>query len=122
MGDEADLIIGKKANMIPLFAVALTIILNIGTGVWFASGIEQRMRHVEDRQIDFAHDVGRLDQAREATNLHMSQLDDQFKEIDKKLGAILTIMQDPAEPEPDQGGVETHTAPQQNFQKPPTRR
>lgn len=113
---------GKKGGVVPLLAVALTIVLNIGTGVWFASGIEQRMHHVEDRLLDQAHDIGRLDQAREATNLHMSQLDDKFKDIDQKLGAILSIMQDPAPaPEPD-SGVETHTAPQQNFQKPPGRR
>lgn len=125
MGDETEAIIGKKGSMIPVFAVAITIVLNIGTGVWFASGIEQRMRHVEDKQLDFAHDVGRLDQAREQTNLHMKDLDDHYKNLDDKVSAILGIVEQwdqSGPPAPDQGGVETHTAPPQNFQKPPGRR
>lgn len=123
MGDETEAIIGK-GSMIPVFAVAITIILNIGTGVWFASGIEQRMRRVEDKQLDFSHDVGRLDQAREQTNLHMKDLDDHYKNLDDKVSAILGIVEqwDQSGPPAPEQGVETHTAPQPNFQRPPVRR
>lgn len=104
------------------WSVLVALVLNLVAGVWFASGLEQRVLRVENRQIEFASDVGRLDQARESTNLHMTQLDDQFKEIDKKLNAILSIMQDQG-PQADDapagnGGVETKSVPPQNFTKP----
>lgn len=123
MADEPVELNAKKLGMIPLLGVAVTIFLNIATGVWFASGMDQRMRNVEGQQINFAHDLGRLDAAREQTNLHMAQLDGQYKNLDDKISAILGIVQQwNQDPPPDGGGGETHTAPQQNFQKPPARR
>lgn len=105
------------------WSVLVALVLNLVAGVWFASGLEQRVSRVENRQIEFASDVGRLDQARETATLHMSHLDDQFGDIDKKLNAILGFLSDRGGPQPDDpqagnGGVETKVSPPQNFTKP----
>lgn len=119
MVEDVDPSLARPFRDIP-WSVMIALVLNLVAGVWFASGLEQRVLRVETRQIEQAADIGRLDRAREDANVHMTKLDDQFRSVDDKLGAILTILQqDQSAPPSEPSGV---AAPPQNFQKPPARR
>lgn len=121
MVEDADPPVARPFRDIP-WSVMIALVLNLVAGVWFASGMDQRIIRVETRQVEQAADIGRLDRAREDTNLHVSKLDSRLDNMDSKLQAILDIVQqwDPP-PTPDSQQPEQR-APAPNFRKPPAPR
>lgn len=99
-----------------LTALTVALILNLGVGIWYFSGLEHRVRDVETQVVQQRSDIGRLDSFREAAQLRMAHTDDLLKDIGDKVGAILDVVTgaDPG----GNSGVETRPA-QPNFQRSP---
>lgn len=111
----------RNAIIATLVGVSITGLIQIGGMIWYMSwrdattdsrlsSIERqitslndekqktdtfdtRLSTVEGRQVAFAQDVGRLDQARENTDKHLVHVDDQLDEVGRNVATILDIVQ-----------------------------
>lgn len=101
------------ASVIPLLGMIAYISQTEGR-------FDVRLSTVESRQVTFASDVGRLDQARENTDIHLTKVDGKMSDMDGKISAILDILQRWEQSPAENNGGETRSAP--NFPRPSPRR
>mgnify|MGYP001552170100 FL=1 len=76
-----------------VYGMLATLVLNLGVGIYYAGQLETRVSALERSEVAFQIALDRINDAREKTDIHMTQMDDRQAEAAKKIDAILDIVQ-----------------------------
>lgn len=76
-----------------VYGMLSALVLNLGAGVYYAGQFESRLSSLERQALSFQLAIDRINDAREKTDIHMTQMDDRQAEANAKISAILDIVQ-----------------------------
>lgn len=76
-----------------VYGMLATLVLNLGVGIYYAGQLETRVSALERSEVAFQIALDRINDAREKTDIHMTQMDDRQAEAMAKISAILDIVQ-----------------------------
>lgn len=76
----------------PLAGTVLLFVTNIVLVAWFASHDDARIGEIERDQISTKLTVQQLNDSREKTDIHLTQVDDRLAEMSGKISTILDIV------------------------------
>jgi len=76
-----------------IYGMVATLVLNLGVGIWYAAQLDARVGSVERQQQSTTLLMDRLNDAREKSDIHLTQVDGSLHEMNGKIDTILDIVQ-----------------------------
>lgn len=102
-----------------VYGMLAGLVANLLAGLYYAGQFTARLEHLEQQSLVFQVAIDRVNDAREKTDIHMTQMDDRQIEQTQKIEQILRIVQDLESSTNDGASPPTFTPPAQSGHRGP---